>query len=205
MGGRRTAAPPPTPKGSDRRRALLDAAERILIADGHTQLSMRAVAAAADVRLGHLQYYFPARADLIGAVLNRALERSLHRLAELTGSPEGAPLDGEPAQLVRGILAEQDEPELTRLFAEIWALAARDDAIADAVRAFYRDYTAQVAAFLRRHDPGLSDRVCQARAETFVMLVEGAALFRSGIASERSDDTDAELMRMAARLLAPEV
>ncbi|MEV7778343.1 TetR family transcriptional regulator [Kitasatospora sp. NPDC088351] len=184
-------------KGEQRRAQLLDAAEELLATAGGTELSMRAVAAAAGVRLGHLQYYFPTYAALVAAVLERVLGRSAERLAPLLGQP------AEEAQLVRALLAEQDDARLVRLFAELWALAARDEAVAGAVRAFYAEYRDQVAAFLAARRPELPEPVRRARAQVFVMLVEGAALFRSGIAGERDPAADEELVRTARALLAP--
>ncbi|MFF4952717.1 TetR family transcriptional regulator [Streptomyces chattanoogensis] len=189
-----------TPKGARKRAHLLNAAEELLLTGGHAALSMRAVATAADVRLGHLQYYFPTRADLVAAVLDRALARSLERLRPLLspGDPAAAP---DPYRLVRTLLAEQDDPRLVRLFTELWALAALDEAVAAAVRAFYRDYQDQVAAFLHEQQPTLSAAARRARAGVFTMLIEGAALFRSGIADHRSEETDAELVATAVALL----
>ncbi|MER5782601.1 TetR/AcrR family transcriptional regulator [Streptomyces mobaraensis] len=188
-----------TRQGSARRAALLDAAEAVLVAKGNADASLRAVAAEAGVRLGHLQHYFPTRADLVRAVLERALDRSLERLtgpAGLTG-PDRA----EPAEAVAVVLAEQDDPHLVRLFVEVWALAARDEAIAEAVRAFYRRYADHVAAYVRALRPEWSAEHCRVRAETFVALVEGASLLRSGIAGHRSAATDAYLVEAAVRLL----
>ncbi|WP_240506878.1 TetR/AcrR family transcriptional regulator [Thermoactinospora rubra] len=190
-----------TPKGDDRRHALLDVAERILIDQGNARLSMRAVAAAAGVQLGHLQYYFPTRADLIHAVLTRALQRSLERLARVTHAPADAPLEGDPTKLVMALLTEHADQRLTRLFTEIWALAARDDAIAAVTRAFYRDYIDHVASIIHRTVPGQSEHLYRARAETLVMLIEGAALFRAGITGVRSEATDTHLAKTALHLL----
>ncbi|GAB2581329.1 hypothetical protein GCM10027168_12530 [Streptomyces capparidis] len=188
-----------TGKGTERRARLLDTAERILAESGHTALTMRAVATAAGVRLGHLQYYFPSRADLVAAVLARALDRSLQRLAPLLApAADGAP---SPEPLVRRLLAEQDDPRLVRTFAEVWAMAGRDEAVAEAVHGFYRDYQARVAAFIRSRDPGLPEERCRARAAVFTMLVEGASLFRSGVTAHRHDTTDTELVAVAAALL----
>ncbi len=116
-----------------------------------------------------------------GGVLDHVLERSLEHL--------------------RPLLAEHDDVHLVRLFAELWALAARDDTVAAAVRAFYDDYQEQVAAFLHARHPGLSDAFCQARARMFVMLMEGSALFRSGIAACRTEAANAQLVAVATTLL----
>ncbi len=209
-------------KGVERREALLDAAEEVLVAEGGPEWTMRAVAAAAGVRLGHLQYYFPTHADLVAAVLERVLRRSAERLAPLlaaeadtpadgTDAADGAvrePRDGEPsdgpaARIVAGLLHEQEDARLMRLFVEVWALAARDATVAAAVRGFYGDYREQVAAFLARRRPELPEEVRRARAGVFVMLIEGASMFRSGVAGEREPATDEALVRTALALLGP--
>ncbi|MFF7454277.1 TetR family transcriptional regulator [Kitasatospora sp. NPDC008115] len=191
---------------------MLDAAEGVLVAEGGPELTMRAVAAAAGVRLGHLQYYFPTHADLVAAVLERVLRRSAERLAPLlapdpwTTGPETTDpetTDAPAAAVVAALLAEQEDARLVRLFAEVWALAARDTAVAGAVRGFYDDYREQVAGFLARRRPELPEEERRARAGVFVMLIEGASLFRSGVAAERTPATDDVLLRTALDLLGP--
>ncbi|MEV0193758.1 TetR family transcriptional regulator [Kitasatospora purpeofusca] len=188
-------------KGAERREALLDAAEEVLVTEGGPEWTMRAVAAAAGVRLGHLQYYFPTHADLVAAVLERVLRRSADRLAPLLSTDAGAP--GATAGVVTTLLSEQEDARLMRLFAEVWALAARDTTVAAAVRGFYDDYRTQVAAFLARRRPDLPEAELQARAGVFIMLIEGASLFRSGVAGERDPATDETLVRTALALLGP--
>ncbi|MFF9654135.1 TetR/AcrR family transcriptional regulator [Streptomyces sp. NPDC014622] len=195
--GKRT---PTTTKGAQRRAALLDAAEKILFESGYGELTMRAVAATAQTRLGHVQYYFPSRTDLIAAVLRRTLGRSLDRLAPLfAGTAEHTPPDTEG--LIRQLLAEHDDPRLVRVYAELWALAGRDEAVAAVTRTFYGEYQDHVAGFLRARNPALPDTVCQARARVFTVLIEGASLFRSGIAAHRTEEADAELINTAGALL----
>ncbi|MEV5204307.1 TetR family transcriptional regulator [Streptomyces sp. NPDC053720] len=189
-----------TAKGAQRRAAILDAAEQILFESGYGELTMRAVAATAQTRLGHVQYYFPSRTELIAAVLRRTLDRSLDRLAPLfTNATAHTPPDAEG--LVRQLLAEHDDPRLVRVYAELWALAGRDEPIATVLRTFYGDYQDHVAGFLRARIPALPDTVCQARARVFTVLIEGAALFRSGIAAQRTEAADAELIKTATALL----
>ncbi|WP_224285239.1 TetR/AcrR family transcriptional regulator [Streptomyces sp. LS1784] len=184
-------------KGAQRREQLLDTAEELLVTEGGTELTMRTVATAAGVRLGHLQHYFPTHAELVAAVLGRVLDRSVERLGPLLdpGRAEDA--------LLGELLAEQQDPRLVRLFAELWALAARDPAVAAAVRAFYDRYRELVAAFLAGRHPGLTEEQRHARARVFIMLVEGASLFRSGLAGTAEPAADAELLHTARALLGP--
>ncbi|MFI5527897.1 TetR/AcrR family transcriptional regulator [Kitasatospora sp. NPDC051853] len=185
-----------TAKGSARRTAILDAAERTLLTGGHGALSLRAVAEAAGVRLGHLQYYFPSRDRLVAELLARVLHRSLEQLGAEAAAP-GA----DPERLVEVLLAQHQDAELVRLFVELWALAAGDEAVAAAVRAFYADYVRLVAGQIGSRRPELPVAECLARAETFVALVEGASLFRSGVAGRASAETDRQLVRTARALL----
>ncbi|MGY0465618.1 TetR/AcrR family transcriptional regulator [Kitasatospora sp. cg17-2] len=188
-------------KGAERREALLDAAEEVLVAEGGPEWTMRAVAAAAGVRLGHLQYYFPTHAELVAAVLERVLRRSAERLAPLLAADDDSP--GAASGVVTTLLAEQEDARLMRLFVEVWALAARDTTVAAAVHGFYGDYRTQVTAFLARRHPDLPEEERRARAGVFIMLVEGASLFRSGVAGERDPATDEALVRTALALLGP--
>ncbi|THA82215.1 TetR/AcrR family transcriptional regulator [Streptomyces sp. A0592] len=190
--------PAPTPKGHQRRAALLDAAEHVLGSAGGAELTMRAVADAAGVRLGHLQYYFPARSDLLTALLDRVLASSLARVAALAGAGDAA---GDPAAVLDTLLGDHDDPSLVRLFTEVWAMAAHDEAAAGAVRAFYAAYAGHVSRFVRDRSPGLDPVAAHSRAEVFVMLMEGASLFRSGIAGRAAPATDAALRRTLLDLL----
>ncbi|MHC5903903.1 TetR/AcrR family transcriptional regulator [Streptomyces sp. S6] len=199
-----------TRSGAVRRESLLDAAEAVLVAEGNAHASLRAIAVEAGVRIGHLQHYFPARADLIKAVLERSLDRSLERLAEVTGvrvtpdDPSAAePPAGraDPADVVAVVLAEQEDPRLVRLYIEVWALAARDDGVADVVRAFYLKYVSCVQAFVRQCRPDWPEEFCRARAETFVALVEGAAVMRSGGVGVAGEGMRAQVAELGVRVL----
>ncbi|GAA0280489.1 hypothetical protein GCM10010302_17830 [Streptomyces polychromogenes] len=192
-------SPGPTPKGELRRSALLDAAERILGSAGGAELTMRAVAETAGVRLGHLQYYFPARSDLVAALLDRILAASLERVAVL--AENGAGEAGGLGPALDALLGEHEDLSLVRLFTEVWAMAAHDEAAARAVRAFYGRYADHVADFIGRRLPGLPAATARSRAEVFVMVMEGSALFRSGIAGTPSPAAEARLRRVLRELL----
>ena len=102
---------------------------------------------------------------------------------------------------MRQLLSEHDDPQLVRVYAELWALAGRDEAVAVVLRTFYGDYQNHVARLLRTHNPALPNTVCQARANVFTVLIEGAALFRSSITAHRTEAADAELINTATALL----
>lgn len=195
-------------KGALRQTAILDAAEEVLAFKGNAESAMRDFAAAAGVRVGHLQHYFPTRADLIRAVLERSLRRSLDRLNEMSGvvvsERQGSadPLTREQShRLVTALLAEHSGSADIRMHVEIWAIASTDEQIAPAVRSFYTDYADHVCAVVRHGRPELPETQLHAVASTLVSLFEGAALTRSSIGGLRSEATDAELIHTAQWLI----
>ena len=193
-------------KGALRKAALLDAAEEVLVTKGNANAAMRDFAAAAGVRIGHLQHYFPTRADLIRAVLERALGRSLQRLSKVTEvdlSP-GATGRLDPSdsyRLLSALLQEHSDMADIRMHLEIWALAASDEPAASALRGFYSQYAAHVRGLVQRGRPGLSEQEASAVAATVVSLFEGAAVTRSDIAGMRTAQGDEAIIRTAQWLI----
>jgi AcrR family transcriptional regulator len=61
------------------REALLDAAERLLIEEGHAGITTRKLAAAAGVNHGLVHYYFGSIEELLFQAMERYTERLLHR------------------------------------------------------------------------------------------------------------------------------
>ena len=193
-------------KGALRKAALLDAAEEVLVTKGNANAAMRDFAAAAGVRIGHLQHYFPTRADLIRAVLERSLERSLQRLAEESGldlgasSVEGLTRD-DSRRLLTALLHEHSALEDVKMHVEIWALASADQQAASALRSFYAQYAAHVGGVVRRGRPNLPEPELQGVAAAIVSLFEGAAVTRSDIGGLRTEPGDEAIIRTAQWLI----
>ncbi|MGD7786858.1 MULTISPECIES: TetR/AcrR family transcriptional regulator [Micrococcales] len=79
----------------DRRGAVLDAVERLVLREGVHAVSMRAVAKEAGVSLRLVQYYGSSKAELLDGALARLSERSTADWRERMGRAES----------VRGVLA----------------------------------------------------------------------------------------------------
>lgn len=193
-------------KGELRRIALLNAAERVLVTSGNANATMRNIAAASDVRIGHLQHYFPTRSDLMQAVLERVLQRSLAWMRETTGidlDVDGdAPISRvETALIFASMMQQQNEPTTVRLYVEIWAMAASDAEIATVLRDFYAHYSGYVEVIVDRAQPGLEASARQAKANSVVALFEGTAIVSAGFAGLRTEGTDVELLGAIQHLI----
>jgi len=193
-------------KGALRKAALLEAAENVLVTKGNAHAAMRDFAAAAGVSVGHLQHYFPTRADLIRAVLERSLDRSLQRLAEEATLDLGVGASGgltrqDSARLLTALLHEHSELEDVKMHLEIWAMASADPQAADALRSFYAQYAAHVAGVVRRGRPDLPEVELAGIAAAIVSLFEGAAVTRSDIAGLRTEPGDKAIIHAAQWLI----
>lgn len=185
-------------KGDLRRAALLEAAEQVLVSSGNANATMRNFADAANVRLGHLQHYFPTRSDLMKALLDRILQRSLSWMREATGIE----LDGhsdvpitreESGRIVASLMAHQNDPTTSRLYVEIWAIAASDDDIKTVLQDFYRQYTQHVQRIIQRARPTMAPDVQVAKANAIIAIFEGAAIAGASFAGLLSPRTEEEL------------
>jgi AcrR family transcriptional regulator len=166
-------------KGRKRIEEILDAATEILIEDGYAQLSTRKIAAQAGIRPGNLQYYYRTKADVVRALLERYLARSMQAIEERVGSTSGTPEARLRAGLM-GILADQQADGACQFFWEVWALAARDLTVARATQRFYLRYQEGVAEALLAVSPRLGRSRARRRAVLIVAMIEGLTIFRLG-------------------------
>lgn len=81
----------------DTRRALLDAAYRVIKENGAAHLTLDAIAQVANVSKGGLLYHFPSKHALLSALVEDELERLTTQLSEATQA-EGA---DQPGSLTR--------------------------------------------------------------------------------------------------------
>ena len=166
-------------KGRERRDAILDAATAILVHDGYARLSTRKIAARAGMRPGNLQYYYRSKHDVVRAVLERYLDRAVEAVeARIAAADDGSPASRLHSAL-DGVLADQTSAESCRFFWELWALAAHDAAVAEAMREFYVHYWRRVVALLLATNPALGRPRAERRAALLIATFEGLTLFRS--------------------------
>lgn len=172
--------------------AILEAAAQILERDGHAGFTTNAVALRAGVSIGSLYQYFPDKAAILAALVERAADARLGGLADLADSlrhsPPGAMADALVDAAVAGELAR---PRLARLLdAEEARLEAERPAGATGLDALIADLLG----------PALPQLPAAARAEL-------ARSLRVGVRAVIDDalnrpDPDPDLARRSARRVA---
>ena len=102
-------------RNTSKRQAILEGAQRVMVAKGYGAITYRSVATAADVAPGLVQYYFPSLDDLFIAVLRAATDRLITDLTSATDSD----------QPLRAIWKYASNPSGTALLMQFMALATQ--------------------------------------------------------------------------------
>jgi len=166
------AVPPASGTGRRRYEEILDTAISPLIEEGYGAFSMRKIADRMGIRVSLVQYYFPSRGELLRALFERSLQRSIDRFA--------ATADGRTLKaMTTFVLNHQLAPEESRLFWELWALSAHDDAAAEAKERFYRGYRHEIGKVIAPLRPDLPEDEIARRATIITVLLEGASVLRA--------------------------
>ncbi len=129
-----------------RREQLLKAAFEVAAREGIGGLTVRSIAAEAQVSHGLVHFHFKTKDQLVRALLDWVLAATLtlHIPDEVAQSPR--PLDRLRSLLQQEMNRLSHEPRRTRLFFEYWAIGTRDAAIGERISAELERYRSALRA-----------------------------------------------------------
>ncbi len=172
-----------TPKGAQRRAAIVEAAGRLLVRDGPEAVSHRSVAAEAGIGLGTASYHFPAVGDLRAAAVSAVADADVARMAAAAGRVPLTRRDPRDAATVLvGLLLPDTGPELAS-WCERYVRAARDPGATGDARRVRTAARALVSDVL-----GRSGRATAPPADLVLAIIDGAVLgaLAEGLDAERA-------------------
>lgn len=154
---------------------MLAAAERVLIRDGYHAFSTRRVADECGVSVGHLTYYFPAKIELLRAMIIGVMERYTERLRQ---DLAGTPLHdrAQVAELITWLLRDTVTQETSGLFRELWVMAKHDAVIAREVIRFYEGLMGSFVELIAPLYPEIDRKRLQQTAHLIATLTEGSTV-----------------------------
>ena len=161
-----------------RREDILRAAYDVAARQGLEALTLRAVAARADVSHGTVLFHFKRKHELVASLLNRVLYATA-----VLRIPDGVAQITRPSDRMHALLrAEMDrlstDPRHFRLFLDYWTTGVRNTAIRQRIRVVLEEYRAAfrgVAAAVVTADPSMSVGTTVAATPTAVATAEGVA------------------------------
>ena len=145
---------------------MLEAAERVLIDEGHAAVTSRRVAKELGIHAGNVHYYFPTVDDLFIALFDRGASRNVDRQADALGSDRPLAELWQVAAHSRGVIV------LNELMAAARLRPALRDHIDAAARSARSHQIERVRALLPEYglDPALFP------AELVVAAIQGLGL-----------------------------
>ena len=185
-----------------RREQILEAAYQVALKQRLAGLSSRAVAAKAGVSNGLVFFYFGNRRELLLALLDWLLVKTILRRAVDRGTAKGsasARLAAEIRDALEHLPAERKRIEL---FFDYWLMGAHDEAVRARIRAalkLYRDSYLPLARAVIAEQPARYAGVTgESLADMATSFIEGCALRL--VAESRSYDVKATSAAVAALL-----
>jgi TetR/AcrR family transcriptional regulator, regulator of biofilm formation and stress response len=180
-------------RGERRRRAILEAALRVIGERGVDAVSHRTVADEAGVPLASTTYYFESLDDVLEGALKLFVDEEAARLTALVERLEGQDLP--PLEIAR-LFRSELEPDVAQF--ELYVEAARRPRLREVARRSIEMYGTVAAAALRaagEKDPALDPRA-------FVALFDGYGLHRvAGCDDQGLEDALMALWAAATRAI----
>ncbi len=161
-------------KGKDKRNQILDVARDLLIDEGYHNFSLRKVAEKAGIRVGNLQYYFPAKSDLVKAMLDHVIDDYLQDFDSIRGS--GTP-EQQFTAVLEDVITDLNTRKTTVFFPELWSLSNHEKGITRSMDNMYQRYREVLVEIIAEINPALSLAQCQRLALFFTSSIEGHTIF----------------------------
>ncbi|MFT3803941.1 MAG: TetR/AcrR family transcriptional regulator [Burkholderiaceae bacterium] len=181
--------------------AIVEATTQVLLKEGYERFTTARAAERAGVSIGSLYQYFPNKAALACAVIDRCCEEFLAAFdAALAGRRRGTLEDGIRALVDATLVSHHLTPELHRM---VHVLAPRLG-VAEHAELVGRSATRMIETLLRKHENEISPEIDLARAAVVIEALLESLSHRgmhAGKAPEHKDSLTREATRMIVRYL----
>ncbi len=163
-------------RGREGHEQILRAALNLLVEHGYRAMSMRRVAAACDMKLGNLTYYFATKEDLVRELLD-AIISSYEIEFDAIVHEGGISPEDRLTEICVLILEDICTKKTTRVFPELWALSNHDPFVLDRVHELYARARTALNEIIAEINPALPDDERQMLALFISASMEGLTVF----------------------------
>ena len=177
--------------------AIIEASAQLLIEQGHERLTTARAAHRAGVSVGSLYQYFPNKAALVAAVIERSCDSFLAAFETALASRRGDTLaDSVGAIVAATLVSHRLSPELHRLVIDL----APRIGVADRAAAAGRAVAAAIEATLHRHQAEIAPEIDLPTAATLIETLLEALSHRT-VQDRSTSSPDVRLAAEAARMI----
>jgi AcrR family transcriptional regulator len=183
-----------------RKRLILDAARIILVEQGYSKLTLRAVADSAGIRLATLQYYFPTSDALFQSAFRDTADNAWQELVEHTDTKGTTDPKKRLRLFLRGLHASTKDPELAGFFTELWARSRIDAFATEIMEEYYGDATGLLARLIRDCGSSVARAESLRRATIVMAMLEGLTVLNLAVHKELARPTVSDRYATSAML-----
>lgn len=155
---------------------ILKAALQIMVDEGYRALTLRRIAAACDMKVGNVTYYFPNKEVLVREMIDSVLNSYEEAFDEILHHEDETP-EMRLEQVIRLILEDIQSKKTTHFFPELWALSNYDAILADRVDNVYQRARGAFNALIPLINPTLGPEARELVALYISASLEGMTMF----------------------------
>ena len=163
-------------KGLSRLLSILDAARDIFMEQGYSSLTMRKVAAKANISIGNLNYYYRTKEDLLRDLIDYVIIPYLEEFDRARTAAGESPVKQLQAVLDFWI-DDLSTPETTAFFPECWALANHNPFVAELMDEMYAKARQSLNELIPQINPTLTQKESEQLALYMCASMEGLTVF----------------------------
>lgn len=163
-------------KGLSRLLSILDASRDIFMEQGYSSLTMRKVAAKANISIGNLNYYYRTKEDLLRDLLDYVITPYLEEFDRARQQAGESP-EKQIRAVLKFWLEDLGTPETTAFFPECWALANHNPFVANLINDLYIKAREPLNELIPQINPSLSQKESEQIALYMCASMEGLTVF----------------------------
>lgn len=163
-------------KGQNTVAAILTAARNLVVEEGYPSLSMRAIAARCDMKVGNLTYYYASKTELLGDLVDAVIQGYVGWWDEVMADTSLS-VDQQFLTILSFIMEDLTAPETTGFFPELWARANHEKFAAEAMDYLYQLEHDMLVEMIGRVNPNLELEDKKILAVHMLSSMEGHTVF----------------------------
>lgn len=163
-------------KGLSRLLSILDSARDIFMEDGYNSLTMRKVAAKANISIGNLNYYYRTKEDLLRDLLDYVITPYLEEFDRARQQAGESP-EKQIKAVMKFWLEDLSTPETTVFFPECWALSNHNPFVAELMDNLYSKAREPLNELIPQINPTLTQKESEQLALYMCASMEGLTIF----------------------------
>ncbi len=181
-------------KGQIRIENILNAAKEVFVQEGYNKFTLRQIALKAGITVGNLNYYYKTKDSLFRDLLDMILQAYLDEFDRVIKASGESPRE-RFISIINYLIQDLNNPQTTRFFPELWALANHNKYAAKLMEQMYVEERRVIYELISDVNPNLDEQRKKEITLYISCSIEGMTMF---VGSEKTHESMLEAMKKTA-------